>query len=65
LDTAFQGIQNVMAKQNGAESTRYCGGCHDPISLFSGAKNIFVENLTEQARLQKAGILCGLPQAVY
>jgi hypothetical protein len=46
MDPIFQGIQNVMAKQNGAESTRYCGGCHDPISLFSGMKNIFVENLT-------------------
>jgi len=45
MDKIFQGIQTVMAKQNGPESTRYCGGCHDPISLFSGAKNIFVENL--------------------
>ncbi|MBI5086760.1 MAG: hypothetical protein HZB13_19460 [Acidobacteria bacterium] len=46
MDPVFQGIQSVMAKQNGPESTRYCGGCHDPISLFSGTKNIFVENLT-------------------
>jgi hypothetical protein len=46
MDPIFQGIQNVMARQNGAESTRYCGGCHDPISLFSGTKNIFVEKLT-------------------
>lgn len=46
MDPIFQGIQTVMAKQNGAESTRYCGGCHDPISLFSGTKNVFVEELT-------------------
>ena len=46
MDPIFQGIQSVMAKQNGPESTRYCGGCHDPISLFSGTKNIFVDNLT-------------------
>lgn len=46
MDPIFQGIQNVMAKQNGPESTRYCGGCHDPISLFSGTKNVFVANLT-------------------
>jgi hypothetical protein len=46
MDPIFQGIQTVMAKQNGAESTRYCGGCHDPISLFSGTKNVFVEKLT-------------------
>src|SRR5262249_11864893 len=46
MDPIFQGIQNVMAKQNGAESTRYCAGCHDPISLFSGTKKIFNEKLT-------------------
>ncbi len=42
MDPAFQAVQKVMAEQNGSESTRYCGGCHDPISLFSGAKNIFM-----------------------
>src|SRR3974390_1031781 len=46
MDPIFQGIKNVMAKQNGHESTRYCGGCHDPISLFSGSKNLFTEKLT-------------------
>jgi hypothetical protein len=46
MDPLFQKVQSVMAEQNGAESTRYCGGCHDPISLFSGTKNIFVEDLT-------------------
>lgn len=43
MDAAFQKIQMNMAQQNGPESTRYCGGCHDPISLFSGTKNLFVE----------------------
>lgn len=43
MDAGFQKIQTNMATQNGPESTRYCGGCHDPISLFSGAKNLFVE----------------------
>jgi hypothetical protein len=43
MDAGFQKIQTNMASQNGPESTRYCGGCHDPISLFSGAKNLFVE----------------------
>jgi hypothetical protein len=57
MDTVFLGIQDVMAKQNGAESTRYCGGCHDPISLFSGTKNIFVENLTGQHGYQE-GVSC-------
>ena len=57
MDTIFQGIQSVMAKQNGPESTRYCGGCHDPISLFSGTKNIFVENLTGLYGYQE-GVSC-------
>jgi len=46
MDPLFQKVQSVMAEQNGPESTRYCGGCHDPISLFSGAKNVFAEDLT-------------------
>ena len=57
MDSAFLGIQEVMAKQNGAESTRYCGGCHDPISLFSGTKNLFVENLTGLHGYQE-GVSC-------
>jgi len=57
MDPLFQGIQTVMAKQNGAESTRYCGGCHDPISLFSGAKNIFVKDLTNLQGYQE-GVSC-------
>jgi hypothetical protein len=46
MDPAFQVIQEVMAKQNGPTSTRYCGGCHDPISLFSGTKNVLTEDLS-------------------
>lgn len=57
MDVAFQAVQKVMAQQNGAESTRYCGGCHDPISLFSGEKNIFTENLTNLAGYQE-GVSC-------
>ncbi len=57
MDAAFQAVQNVMAEQNGAESTRYCGGCHDPISLFSGTKNIFTEDLTNLTGYQE-GVSC-------
>lgn len=57
MDPAFQKIQSVMAEQNGAESTRYCGGCHDPISLFSGTKNIMVENLTSLSGYDE-GVSC-------
>lgn len=57
MDPAFQTIQKVMAEQNGAESTRYCGGCHDPISLFSGSKNVFNDELTNLAGYQE-GVSC-------
>ncbi|MCK6480771.1 MAG: cytochrome c family protein [Planctomycetes bacterium] len=42
----FQAIQHGMAANNGPESTRYCAGCHDPIALFSGAKNLYDEDLS-------------------
>ncbi len=57
MDAAFQKVQSVMAEQNGAESTRYCGGCHDPISLFSGTKRLFVDDLTSRVGFQE-GISC-------
>jgi len=57
MDLGFQRIQEEMARQNGAESTRYCGGCHDPISLFSGTKNIFTKNLTGLVGYQE-GVSC-------
>jgi hypothetical protein len=57
MDAAFQKIQGIMAEQNGPESTRYCGGCHDPISLFSGTKNIGIEDLTS-LRGYNEGVSC-------
>ncbi|MBT3342447.1 MAG: hypothetical protein HN712_01380 [Gemmatimonadetes bacterium] len=57
MDPAFQKVQEVMAQQNGPASTRYCGGCHDPISLFSGTKNLFTPHLTELRGYQE-GISC-------
>lgn len=59
MDAGFQKIQWNMAEQNGPESTRYCGGCHDPISLFSGTKNLFTdtEKLTSLHGYQE-GVSC-------
>lgn len=57
MDPAFQKVQAVMGEQNGPESTRYCGGCHDPISLFSGTKNVFTNDLTGLAGY-KEGVSC-------
>jgi len=57
LDPAFQRVQEEMARQNGPESTRYCGGCHDPISLFSGSKTVFKADLTSDAGMNE-GVSC-------
>ena len=57
MDPAFQAVQKVMGEQNGPESTRYCGGCHDPISLFSGTKNLFRDDLTSLTGYQE-GVSC-------
>jgi len=59
MDLGFQQIQMNMAKLNGPESTRYCGGCHDPISLFSGTKNLYTntDKLTSLHGYQE-GISC-------
>lgn len=46
MDLGFRAIQATMGQQNGPESTRYCAGCHDPISLFAGAKNLYRDDLT-------------------
>jgi len=45
-DVAFQAVQRIMLDDAGAEATRYCAGCHDPIALLSGSKNVNVEGLT-------------------
>ena len=46
MDFVFQEVQTNMAKELAPEATRYCAGCHDPISLFSGAKNVGNETLS-------------------
>jgi hypothetical protein len=38
-DKFFQAVQAVMIKEEGAPAARYCGGCHDPVSLLSGYKD--------------------------
>ncbi len=45
-DLAFQAVQDLLYKDLGPEGTRYCAGCHDPIALFSGSKNVNVDGLT-------------------
>jgi len=57
MDLGFRAIQASMGEQNGPESTRYCAGCHDPISLFAGAKNLYRDDLTN-ATGRDEGVSC-------
>ena len=56
LDRMFQRVQTLMVEETAPEFTRYCAGCHDPISLFSGAKN--PGNMTLSAEGANEGASC-------
>jgi nitrate/TMAO reductase-like tetraheme cytochrome c subunit len=56
MDDMFQQVQTLMVKETSAEHTRYCAGCHDPISLFTGAKN--ANNITLSAQGADEGASC-------
>ncbi|MDC0935794.1 multiheme c-type cytochrome [Pirellulales bacterium] len=56
MDEMFQRVQELMAVETSPEHTRYCAGCHDPISLFSGAKN--ASNITLSAAGADEGSSC-------
>jgi hypothetical protein len=56
MNPPFQAVQREFAVARGAAETRYCAGCHDPISLFAGAKDI--HNLDLSAPGMQEGISC-------
>lgn len=56
MDFVFQKVQENMAKELAPEATRYCAGCHDPIALFSGAKNVGNETLSAEG--SNEGVSC-------
>ncbi len=46
MNPPFQAVQKIFAEERGPMETRYCAGCHDPISLFAGAKDMSHQNLS-------------------
>jgi hypothetical protein len=40
MNPPFQQVQLDFAADRDVAQTRYCAGCHDPVSLFAGAKDI-------------------------
>lgn len=39
MNPPFKAVQALFADNREPAETRYCAGCHDPISLFAGAKD--------------------------
>ncbi len=56
MDVLFQRVQEIMVEETAPEVTRYCAGCHDPISLFAGAKT--QSNITLSADGANEGVSC-------
>lgn len=48
MDTAFQAVQRLFAEERGKRATKYCAGCHDPISLLAGTKTPGEQPLTHE-----------------
>ena len=45
MNPPFQEVQRRFAEERQPAETRYCAGCHDPISLFAGAKDLHTQDL--------------------
>ena len=56
MNPPFQEVQRRFALDREPAETRYCGGCHDPISLFAGAKDL--HNLTLSSPGVEEGLSC-------
>jgi hypothetical protein len=56
MNPPFQAIQKNFAADRSPAETRYCAGCHDPISLFAGAKD--THNLSLSAPGMQEGCSC-------
>tara|TARA_B100000315_G_scaffold103071_1_gene94475 strand:+ start:973 stop:3150 length:2178 start_codon:yes stop_codon:yes gene_type:complete len=56
MNPPFQAVQKAFAKDRSPAETRYCAGCHDPISLFAGAKDI--QNMDLSAPGMQEGNSC-------
>ncbi len=62
MNPPFQAVQKNFAHDRGAAETRYCAGCHDPISLFAGAKD--VSNVDLSAPGMQEGSSCVVCHAI-
>lgn len=62
MNPPFRAVQKNFAHDRGAADTRYCAGCHDPISLFAGAKD--VTNVSLSAPGMQEGSSCAVCHSI-
>ena len=56
MNPPFQAVQSRFAADREPAETRYCAGCHDPISLFAGAKDLHAVSLSSPGAVE--GLSC-------
>lgn len=62
MNPPFQAAQKLFAAEREPAETRYCAGCHDPISLFAGAKDI--QDLDLSAPGMQEGSSCAVCHSI-
>lgn len=62
MNPPFLEIQRNFAADREPAETRYCAGCHDPISLFAGAKDLHALELSSQGVTE--GISCAVCHSI-
>jgi len=62
MNPPFQEVQRAFAADRDVSQTRYCAGCHDPISLFAGAKDIAASGV--EAPGAREGASCAVCHSV-
>ncbi|MCK6554519.1 hypothetical protein L6Q96_08040 [Candidatus Binatia bacterium] len=62
MNPPFLAVQRIFANDREPAETRYCAGCHDPISLFAGAKDI--HNMDLAAPGMQEGSSCGVCHSI-
>ena len=62
MNPPFQAVQKMFAHDRSPADTRFCAGCHDPISLFAGAKD--VANMSLAAPGMQEGSSCAVCHSI-
>ncbi len=62
MNPPFKMVQRDFAEDREPQETRYCAGCHDPISLFAGAENLHL--MGDDAPGMQEGTSCAVCHSI-